>query len=47
MLLSMKESRDIGLEYVLEKLQTMTPYGEKRKSKRKFYRPFEKELIFS
>lgn len=45
MLLSMKESRDIGLEYVLEKLQIMTPYGEKRKSKKKLYRPFEKELL--
>lgn len=45
MLLSAKECRDIGLEYVLSNLQIMTPYGEKRKNQRKVYRPSEKELL--
>ncbi len=45
MLLSAKERKDIGLEYVLDKLQIMTPYGEKRKNERRLYRPGEKELL--
>lgn len=42
MLLNIKERRDIGLEYVFEKLQIMTPYGEKRQGQKKVYRPEEK-----
>ena len=45
MLLSAIERKDIGLEYVLDKLQIMTPYGEKRKNERRLYRPGEKELL--
>ncbi|NLY37261.1 MAG: hypothetical protein GX046_08525 [Tissierellia bacterium] len=45
MLLSIKERRDIGLEYVFEKLQIMTPYGEKRQGLKRIYRPEEKSEL--
>ncbi len=45
MLLNMEERRDIGLEYVFEKLQVMTPYGERRKAQRKLYRPGEEGAL--
>lgn len=45
MLDSIKERREIGLEYVFEKLQIMTPYGEKRQAARKVYRPEEKKEL--
>ncbi|NLY72186.1 MAG: hypothetical protein GX079_00655 [Tissierellia bacterium] len=45
MLLSNKERRDIGLDYVFEKLQIMTPYGEKRQNLKKLYRPGEEEEL--
>lgn len=45
MLLSIKERRDIGLEYVFEKLQIMTPYGERRQGLKKVYRPEEKSEL--
>lgn len=45
MLLNIKERREIGLEYVFEKLQLMTPYGEKRHERKKLYRPQEKAAL--
>lgn len=45
MLLNAKERRDIGLEYIFENLETMTPFGDKRKSARRIYRPGQEEEL--